>query len=75
MDLIIPTPPPPPPKEIEGEEEYKIAEILSHWGSPGHCSYLMSWKGYSSAENTWEPEQNLQHTQTILVKYKQQTGL
>ena len=60
----------PPPAEIEGEEEYEIAEILSHRGSPGYCSYLISWKGYSSAENTWEPEQNLQHTQTILKEYK-----
>ena len=47
---------PPPPKEIGGEEEYKVAKILSHWGSPGRCSYLISWKGYLSAENTWEPE-------------------
>ena len=65
----------PPPEEIEGEEEYEIAEILSHWGSPDHCSYLVSWKGYSSAKNTWEPEQNLQHTQTILKEYKQRRNL
>ena len=25
----------PPPEEIDGEEEYEIAEILSHRGSPG----------------------------------------
>ena len=65
----------PPPEEIEGEEEYEIAEILSHWGSPGHHSYLVSWKGYSSAENTWEPEGNLQHAQTILKEYKQRRNL
>ena len=65
----------PPPEEIEGEEEYEIAEILSHWGSPGRRSYLVSWKGYSSAENTWEPERNLQHAQTILNKYKQRRNL
>ena len=61
--------------EIEGEEEYEIAEILSHRGSPGHRSYLVSWKGYSSAENTWEPERNLQHAQTILSEYKQRRNL
>ena len=65
----------PPPEEIEGEEEYKITEILSHWGSPGRRSYLVSWKGYSPTENTWEPEQNLQHAQTIFKKYKQQRNL
>lgn len=61
----------PPPEEIEGEEEYEVAEILSHWGSPGQQSYLVFWKGYSLAENTWEPEKNLQHAQTILKAYKQ----
>ena len=65
----------PPPEEIEDEEEYEIAEILSHQGSPGRCSYLVSWKNYSSAENTWEPEWNLQHAQTILQEYKQRRNL
>ena len=60
----------PPPEEIEGEEEYEVAKILSHRGSPGRHSYLVSWKGYSTAENTWEPERNLQHAQTILNEYK-----
>ena len=49
----------PPPEEIDSEEEYEIAEILSHRGSPDRWSYLVSWKGYSSAENTWEPKRNL----------------
>ena len=65
----------PPPEEIDGEEEYEIAEILSHRGSPGRRLYLVSWKGYSLAENTWEPERNLQHAQTVLSIYKQQNGL
>ena len=61
----------PPPEEIEGEEEYEVTEILSHQGSPGHRSYLMSWKGYLSAENTWEPEWNLKNAHAILMLYKQ----
>ena len=61
----------PPPEEIDGEEEYEIAEILSHQGSPCQCSYLISWKGYSLVKNTWEPEGNLQHAQTTLMLYKQ----
>ena len=65
----------PPPEEIDGEEEYKIAKILSHRGSPGQQSYLVSWKGYSSVENTWEPEKNLRHAQTVLKTYKQQNSL
>ena len=65
----------PPPEEIDSKEEYKIAEILSHWGSPNQHSYLVSWKGYSSAENTWEPKKNLQHAPTILTSYKQRNSL
>ena len=65
----------PPPEEIEGEEEYEVAEILSHRGSPGQRMYLVSWKGYSSTENTWEPEKNLWHAQMILKSYKQWNGL
>ena len=61
----------PPPEKIDSEEEYEIAEILSHQGSPCCHSYLVSWKGYSSMENTCEPEGNLQHTQTVLTSYKQ----
>ena len=65
----------PSPEEIDGEEEYEIAKILSHQGSPHQCSYLVSWKGYSSVENTWEPKGNLYHTQTTLALYKQRNGL
>ena len=42
----------PPPEEIDSEEEYERAEMLSHRGFPGQQLYLVSWKGYSSAENT-----------------------
>ena len=64
-----------PPEEIDSKEEYEIAEILSDRGSPGRQLYLVSWKGYSSVENTWEPEKNLQHAQTILMSYKQRNSL
>ena len=61
----------PPPEEIDGEEEYEVANILSHRGTPGRRTYFVSWKGYSSVENTWEPKTNLQHAKTLLKKYKQ----
>ena len=65
----------PPPEEIESKEEYEVTKILSHRGSPGCISYLVSWKGYSSVENTWEPEQNLKHASAVLSSYKQQNGI
>ena len=60
----------PPSDLIRGEEEYKIDKILSHRGTQGRRQYLVSWKGYSAAENTWELEGNLQHAQTLLKAYK-----
>ena len=62
----------PPPDVIGGEKEYEIDKILSHCGTQGWRQYLISWKGYSTAENMWEPEGNLQHVQTLLKTYKLQ---
>ena len=60
----------PPPDLIGEEEEYKIDKILSHHGTQGWRQYLISWKGYSTAENTWKLEGNLQHVQILLKAYK-----
>ena len=60
----------PPPDLIGTEEEYKVKQIISHWGTSGRHRYLTTWKGYPLSENTWEPESNLQHTSEILSDYK-----
>jgi hypothetical protein len=60
----------PPGDLISGEEEFELDQILSHRGTRGRRQYLVSWKGYSAAENTWEPEGNLKYAQTILRAYK-----
>ena len=61
----------PPPDLIGTEEEYEVEQIVSHQGTAGRCRYLTAWKGYSSSENTWEPESNLRHASEILGTYKQ----
>ena len=65
----------PPPDVIDNEEEYEVKTILSHKGPKSHQKYLTSWKGYSAAENTWEPESNLHHSALILSAYKRHHGL
>jgi hypothetical protein len=60
----------PPGDLISGEEEFELDQILSHRRTRGRRQYLVSWKGYSAAENTWEPEGNLKYAQTILRAYK-----
>ena len=65
----------PPPDVIDNKEEYKVKAILSHKGPKSHQKNLTSWKGYSTAENTWEPKSNLRHSASILSSYKQQHNL
>ena len=60
----------PPPDLIRTEEEYEVEAIITHQGSTRNRSYLVHWKGYSSAEDSWEPEANLEHAADLLRAYK-----
>ena len=55
---------------IDGEEEYKVEAVLGHRGKPGHRTFLTRRKGYSAAEDTWEPERNLRNAQPLITEYK-----
>ena len=46
----------PPPDIIDGEEEWKIEQIVEHKGKK-NWQYHIKWWGYD--EMTWEPEDNL----------------
>ena len=60
----------PPPDLIEGEPQYEVEAILSHRRRGKGHQYLIKWKGYSSADNSWEPENNLKNAPEILASYK-----
>ena len=60
----------PPPDLIGTEEEYEVEAIIAHRGSARNRSYLVHWKGYSSAEDSWEPEANLENAADLLRAYK-----
>ena len=60
----------PPLDLIDGEEEYEVEAVLGHRGKPGRRTFLIRWKGYSTAEDTWEPERNLGNTQPLITEYK-----
>jgi Integrase zinc binding domain/Chromo (CHRromatin Organisation MOdifier) domain/RNase H-like domain found in reverse transcriptase len=51
----------PPPDLINGEAEYEVEAIRSHryFGKNKKLQYLLKWKGYPEADNTWESEDQL----------------
>ena len=59
-----------PPDLIDGEEEYEVEAVLGHRGRPSCRTFLIRWKGYSAAEDTWEPERNLGNAQPLIRDYK-----
>ena len=61
----------PPPLEIkiDGEMEYEVEEIIDSRLIQGKLQYLIKWKGYTTKNNTWEPETNLKHTQALIHHY------
>ena len=64
--------PQPPPELIETEEEYKRNKIINHQDTTTRRQYLIHWKGYSDANQTWKSESNLGNALAMLKEYKNQ---
>ena len=58
------------PELIGTEEEYQIDKIINHQGTAARRQYLIHWKGYFDAKQTWELESNLGNALTVLKEYK-----
>jgi hypothetical protein len=61
-------PPPLEPVEVEGEEEYKVEQVLDSWIYCKKLQYLVSWKGYPG-QDSWEPEANLANSKDLVVEF------
>src|SRR5216684_4075827 len=61
----------PPPEIIEGQEEWEVEKIVNRrfFGKKKTKQYLVKWKGYSDAHNTWEPEENI-FANELIQQYK-----
>ena len=42
---------------IDDQEEYEVEQVIGHWyyGHKKALQYLICWKGYSVADDIWEP--------------------
>ena len=61
----------PPPDLIDGEEEYKVEEILQsrRFGRGCKVQYLVKWKGYPESDNQWVNWDNL-HADEVIADFK-----
>jgi chromodomain-containing protein/integrase-like protein len=66
----------PPPDLLEGEEEYEVECIVNHRcsGRTRTLQYLIKWKGYLEADNTWEPADQV-HAPDLIATYHQSNPL
>jgi len=61
----------PPPDLIDGKEEWEIEQILRHQTYQKKKQYLIQWKGYAPAHDSWIDESGL-HAPELLADYKKQ---
>ena len=73
--IDYPRPPPEAVSDSQGGEEHEVEAILNHQMFRGKPQYLISWKGWPSHENSWEPESHLKNSQALLRNYKKRHRL
>ena len=61
-----------PPDLIEGEPEYKVDQILTvrRHGCNQDLQYLLCWRGYSQAHDSWEPAEDVTAPELIKEFYE-----
>ena len=67
-------PAPPAPIELEDAIEYEVGDILDSRiiKKPRRdpiIQYRVSWKGYTTAEDTWEPIEHLQNAEELIAEF------
>ena len=66
----------PPPELIEGEEEFEVEAVVNHchYGKNWWLQYLVKWKGYPNADNSWEPADQV-FAPELITRYHQKCPL
>ncbi|XP_061449381.1 chromo domain-containing protein cec-1-like [Rhineura floridana] len=61
---------PPPPIQVNGEEEFEVAQILDSRRHRGRLQYLIDWQGYSPEERSWEDATQV-HAPRLVQRFHQ----
>ena len=61
----------PPPELIGNKEEYEVEQIINHRHHRKQCQlqFLIQWKGYLAADDTWEPTDQV-HAPDLVRRYQ-----
>ena len=60
----------PAPELVDGQPEWEVEHILRVQRRHNQLQYLVRWKGFSDAHNSWEPGANLHANQLVQDFYK-----
>jgi hypothetical protein len=60
----------PPPEVVNGEERYKIEEILDSRIFQQKLQFLVTWKGYGYEENSWLNEEDVDAPELVQQFYQ-----
>jgi hypothetical protein len=52
-----------------GEEEYEVERIDDVRKHYRKLQFLVKWKGWSNADRTWEPRENLEHAPEAINEF------
>jgi hypothetical protein len=55
---------------VSEEEEFEVEAVRGDKKKGKQTLYFVKWRGFSEAENSWEPESNLTHCPDIIKTYK-----
>jgi hypothetical protein len=61
--------PPPPPETVDGHLEYEVERVMDSKIRYRKLWYQVSWKGYDSSHDSWEPVANLTNARSAIEEF------